>query len=337
MPPGQSDLPGVIERVRRGELVDGYQTKRLRKDGTVIAVSVTIAPIQTADGELVGVSVIGRDAAERAKLDEAAHRLAAIVEFSEDAIFSKTLDATIVSWNQGAERLYGYATSEVIGQPVSILLPPGDEDELPAIMECLRRGERVQHYETKRRRKDGSIVEVSLSISPMRTSDGQIVGASVVARDITERRQAEAARTQIARLEQVQTFRRHLLESVFETQEQERKRIARELHDEAGQLMASLLVGLRSLEDAENFQQAKAQAAHLCEIAASAIDEIGRLARGLHLSVLADVGLSSALRRYVEDYTATHHLPVDLTLPDVAPIAIPAAVQLAHFESSRRL
>jgi PAS domain S-box-containing protein len=120
-------------------------------------------------------------------------RLAAIVESSDDAIFSETLDGTIVSWNSGAERIYGYPAHEMIGQPISALASRGHEEEVSSVLEPIRRGERVNHYETKHQRKDGEIIDVSVTISPIAGRNGVITGASSVARDITElkRRQQE--------------------------------------------------------------------------------------------------------------------------------------------------
>ena len=323
MPPGHNELPAVIERIRRGELVPHYDTRRRRKDGTVVDVSVAVSPIRTRDNELVGVSVVARDISERKRAEEALARLAAIVDSSEDAIIGKTLDTTIISWNHGAERIYGYTSTEAIGQPIGILLPPGSEDEVPAIMERIRRGEKVEHYETKRQRKDGTIIDVSVAVSPIKTPDGDVIGASAVARDITERKQAESARAQ-------QAAHRLWLERMFETQEQERRRIARELHDEAGQLMASVLVGLRALDDSHSIDEAKAQAQRLREVVVKAIDEVGRLARGLHSSVLDDYGLGVALERYAADYSRTRNIAVNLAL-DELDIDLPPAVQLAVF------
>jgi PAS domain S-box-containing protein len=331
MPPGHNELPAVIERIRHGELVPHYETRRRRKDGVVIDVSVAVSPIRTRDGELVGVSVVGRDMSERKRAEEAVARLAAIVDSSDDAIIGKTLDTTIISWNHGAERLYGYTATEAIGQPIGILVPPGSEDEVPAIMERIRRGEKVDHYETKRRRKDGTIIDVSVTVSPIKTHAGELIGASAVARDITERKQVEAARAEIVRLQQSQSAHRLLLERVFETQEQERRRIARELHDEAGQLMASVLVGLRALDDSNTIDEAKAQAQHLRDVVVKAIDEVARLARGLHSSVLDDHGLGVALQRYVADFSRTHNLAADLALNEADTIDLPPAVQLAVF------
>jgi PAS domain S-box-containing protein len=119
--------------------------------------------------------------------------LAAIVESSDDAIVSKTLDGIITSWNPAAERLFGYPAEEAVGRPISMLAPPGRADEMAAILERIRRGEKVQHFETVRRRKDGSLVDISLTVSPIRDQRGRIVGASKIARDTTERRRSEQA------------------------------------------------------------------------------------------------------------------------------------------------
>lgn len=115
---------------------------------------------------------------------------AAIVESSDDAIVSKNLDGIVATWNKGAERLFGYTAEEMIGQPIVILIPADRQDEEPQILARIRRGERVETYETVRRRKDGSLVDVALTVSPVRNAEGKIVGASKIARDITERKQA---------------------------------------------------------------------------------------------------------------------------------------------------
>ena len=121
----------------------------------------------------------------------AASWLASIVESSDDAIVSKTLDGIITSWNPAAQRLFGYTAEEVIGCPITILAPPDRQNEMPANLERIRRGEKVERYETVRQRKDGSLVDISLTVSPIRDETGRIVGASKIARDITARKQAE--------------------------------------------------------------------------------------------------------------------------------------------------
>ena len=125
--------------------------------------------------------------------------LAAIVESSDDAIISKNLDGIIMSWNRGAERIFGYLAEEAIGKPVTILIPPDRHDEEPSILARLRRGERIDHYETVRMRKDGSLIDISLTVSPVRDEDGKIIGASKIGRDISERKRSEAQIAILAR------------------------------------------------------------------------------------------------------------------------------------------
>ena len=119
--------------------------------------------------------------------------LASIVECSDDAIYGKTLDGAILSWNRGAERIYGYSAGEMVGRPVSVLVPPNKPDEVPAILERVKRGERVSHFETTRVRKDGEVIDLSLNVSPIRDASGQIIGASTTARDITEQKKMREA------------------------------------------------------------------------------------------------------------------------------------------------
>jgi two-component system, LuxR family, sensor kinase FixL len=158
-------------------------------------------PGSTPAGPGGGKTVIGRSSSPR---DLASSLLTAIVESSDDAIASKNLDGVVTSWNRAAERLFGYAAAEMIGQPIARLAAPGREGEMPAILERIRRGERVDHFDTVRRRRDGTLVEISLTVSPVRDEAGRIVGASKIARDITERRRAEAdLRAREARLQAI--------------------------------------------------------------------------------------------------------------------------------------
>jgi PAS domain S-box-containing protein len=133
------------------------------------------------------------DITERKRAEQATRLLAAIVESSHDAIVSKSLNGVITSWNKGAERLFGYAAEEAVGQNITLIIPPERRDEERTIIEQLTRGERVDHFETVRMRKDGSLLDVSLTISPMKDTSGRVVGASKLARDITERKHAEEA------------------------------------------------------------------------------------------------------------------------------------------------
>ncbi|MEO5961308.1 MAG: PAS domain S-box protein [Opitutaceae bacterium] len=142
--------------------------------------------IYAKDGTATGMTGVVQDITERKHADELRSHLAAVVESSDDAIVTKTLDGIITTWNKGAERMFGYAAEEAIGKPVTILIPADRADEEPAILERLKRGERIDHYETVRQRKDGTLFNVSLSVSPMADARGRIVGASKIARDITD-------------------------------------------------------------------------------------------------------------------------------------------------------
>lgn len=125
--------------------------------------------------------------------------MAAIVESSNDAIVSKTLDGVITSWNRSAERLFGYTAAEVIGLSTMVLAAPGREDEMPRILERISAGEKIDHYDTRRRRKDGSIIDISLTVSPIRDATGRVVGASKIARDIGERKRWESQQALLLR------------------------------------------------------------------------------------------------------------------------------------------
>ena len=199
IPPGrEEEIAALFDRVRAGQRVESVETQRVRKDGVVIDVSVSMSPIRGADGTVTGVAGIASDITGRVRADRAAQdtrsRLAAIVESSSDAILGKTLDGVITSWNGGAVAMYGYAAQEMIGHHVSELAPPDRVRELAPILERVRRGQRVEDYETRRVRKDGVVIDVSVSVSPVLGTDGAVIGAATVTRDITERVRAAAAR-----------------------------------------------------------------------------------------------------------------------------------------------
>ncbi len=185
----QDEEPEILSRVRRSERVEHFETIRRRKDGTLVELSLTISPVKDESGRVIGASKIARDITQRKQGDRARALLGAIVDFSDDAIVSKDLDGVITSWNKSAERLFGWTAAEAIGKTVAELLIPEDrQEEEPGILARLRRGERVDHFETVRRRKDGTLLDISLTISPVRDRSGRIIGASKIARDFTERR-----------------------------------------------------------------------------------------------------------------------------------------------------
>ena len=187
------DKEAAIEKtsilMTQGHLVQEYRFQS--KDGHYLWVQDEASLLRDGDGRPKEIVGFWTNITERKQAEEYAQRLATIVEFSDDAIVSKDLNGVITSWNRGAERLFGYTAEEAIGKPITILIPPDRQDEEPGILERIRRGQQVDHYETVRRRKDGSLVDISLTASPVKNAQGKIIGASKIARDITERRQAE--------------------------------------------------------------------------------------------------------------------------------------------------
>jgi PAS domain S-box-containing protein len=164
-----------------------------RSDGSRVATLANVDPLIDGTGKIIGAINVFWDVTEWKLAEQASARLIALVESSEDAIISKDLNGIVISWNQAAERIFGYTAEEVIGKSITLLIPPERYDEEPSILERIRRGERVEHYETVRQRKDGSLLDISLTVSPIRNAAGNIVGASTIAREITRRKQMEAA------------------------------------------------------------------------------------------------------------------------------------------------
>ena len=181
-----------LERPEEGPHFD-MEFRIVLPGGAIKYVHSTGHPVRNISGDLLEYVGTSMDVTERKRGEQATRLLAAVVESSHDAIVSKNLDGIITSWNTGAERLFGYAAEEAIGQNITLIIPPDRRDEERAIVEQLTRDERVDHFETVRMRKDGSLLDVALTISPMKDAAGRIVGASKLARDITERKRSEEA------------------------------------------------------------------------------------------------------------------------------------------------
>lgn len=164
-----------------------------RPDGSRITVLVNIDPIHEKSGHISGAINAFHDITPLKQAEEARVRLATIVETSDDAIVSKSLDGIIQSWNAGAERIFGYTAAEMIGQPIYLIIPPELHEEERLILKRLRQGEKIEHFETVRISKDGQRLDISLTVSPLKNTAGQVIGASKVARDITERKRTERA------------------------------------------------------------------------------------------------------------------------------------------------
>ncbi|HET6779268.1 MAG TPA: PAS domain S-box protein, partial [Gemmatimonadales bacterium] len=190
-------------RISEGQHIDHFETMRRHKNGTLFPIELSVSPVRDENGVIVGASSIKRDISERRRALETAARLAAIVESSDDAILSKSLDGTVLTWNNAAQRMYGYTPGEIVGHSIYALIPGELQQEEQQILERVARGEHVAHYETIRRRKDGKSVYISLTLSPMYDATGSIIGASSIQRDITERKRAEEALRQAAKMEAI--------------------------------------------------------------------------------------------------------------------------------------
>jgi PAS domain S-box-containing protein len=187
----------ILAHVRHGEKVDHFETVRQTRDGRRLNISLTVSPIKDAQGRIIGASKVARDVTLRTQAYEERERLAAIIDSSDDAIVSKTLDGIITSWNRGAEQMFGYSAAEAIGQHITLIIPPERHAEEDDVLAQLRRGEKVDHFETVRQTKDGRKLDISLTVSPIKDAQGRIIGASKVARDITLRKRADEERDQL--------------------------------------------------------------------------------------------------------------------------------------------
>ena len=190
----------ILSKLRAGQRIEHYETIRLKSNGERISVSVTISPIKDETGKVIAASKIARDISDRRQNDELHFRLAAIVDSADDAIVSKDLNGIVKSWNAGACRMFGYTAEEMIGQSILKIVPDALRYEEDEILRKLRSGERIDHYETVRQKKNKETIEVSVTISPIRDSSGKVIGASKIARDISDRKRIEGLLIQSEKL-----------------------------------------------------------------------------------------------------------------------------------------
>ncbi len=263
-----------------------------RRDGSEFPVDISLSTIDTDEGRLVTAFV--RDIAARRQAELESRQLAAIVESSDDAIVGKDLDGTILTWNHGAERMYGYSAEEVVGTPITILTPRNRQDELPEIVERITRGEEIEPFETVQRRKDGSELDVALKISAIKDSMGRVIGTSSIARDITQQKEQ-------AELERDLAERQALLAHLVSVGEEERARIAGDIHDDSIQAITAagmrLQILRRSIDD-------PAQLKLLSDLESTiqlSIERLRHLLFDLRPPVLDNEGLSAALEMYLDE------------------------------------
>jgi len=181
----------ILRKLRAGERIEHYETTRMRKNGERFPISVTISPIRDASGNVVAASKIAHDISDRRKNEESLSRLAAIVDSADDAIIGKNLSGIVTSWNSAAHRIFGYTAEEMLGQSILLLIPEGLQYEEDEILRKLRAGERISHYETTRKKKNGELLQVSVTISPIIDPSGKVIGASKIARDISDKKRVE--------------------------------------------------------------------------------------------------------------------------------------------------
>jgi two-component system, LuxR family, sensor kinase FixL len=191
-PEQRAEEKETLERLLRGESIPPYERLRRRRDGAPLHALVSISTIRDPSGKIIGTSRIVRDVGERKAYEQQRALLSSIIETSNDAIYTKTLDSIVTSWNAAAEAMFGYKASEIVGKSMLILVPPDGVEEEAEVLKRTSAGETIRHYETVRVRKDGSLIDVSVTISPLRDAAGTIVGASKTIRDITERKAYEA-------------------------------------------------------------------------------------------------------------------------------------------------
>jgi PAS domain S-box-containing protein len=349
-----TEFPEPLESIKEKLLRDGQWAGELTHicaTGAKRTISTRWVVEVDASGNIRSVLESNRDITEAKRAEEAQNRLAAIVESSEDAIISKSLDGVITSWNGAAERMFGYTADEAVGQHITLIIPHNRRDEETLIIGKIRKGERIEHFDTIRVRKDKTLLDISLTISPVRNTSGKIVGASKIARDITQRKHiervlqdseeryralADALDTQVQfrtqELERRNSELRELSARLLESQDMERRHIARELHDSAGQTLAALAISLGQLaQDAENNP---AQLAKGIENAEGLVRDLNREIRTtsylLHPPLLDDAGLLSALYWYVEGLRERSGLEVNLAIAEKFE-RLPADVELVIF------
>lgn len=280
----------------------------------------TLRAIQS--GEVDAVMVSGRRGEQVVSLKGGEPSYRMLVEAMSEGAATLSRDGAVLYCNRRFAEMIGRQPEEIIGLAVRSLVAEAEQERFDALLSDARRW--IAKGEFNLRCADVSLIPVYLSLNRLRGFMGQALG--LVITDLSEQK-----RKQAEEIKDAEATHRLLLERTLSAQEEERRRIARELHDEAGQLLTALLVGLRTLEDARKLAEVKVQGQRLREIAAQAIDEVGRLARGLHPTVLDDHGLGVALSRYAAEYTKTHKIAVNLSFNKLDPSELPPGAQVTLY------
>jgi diguanylate cyclase (GGDEF)-like protein/PAS domain S-box-containing protein len=309
---------------RRLAMGTGLELCGQRKDGTEFPVEISLGPVETEDGTFVSSAI--RDITERKRTERAASQFVAVVEASSDAIIGKDLEGRVLLWNRGAERLYGYTEAEMRGESISVLVPPGHDDEVPGLIRRARAGERVEGHETVRVRKDGTLVDVSLTVSPICDRDGNVFGVATIARDISVRLRCQ---------EQL----RFLAEHDSLTGTGNRRHFEREVSDQIGRArrygeQAALLFidvdGLKQINDAHGHKAGDRALQEIAGVVSDRLRDTDVLARigGDEFAVLvphADEAQARAISKDLRHITSA----ADIDLDDGTTLPLPASVGFA--------
>jgi PAS domain S-box-containing protein len=321
----RAEAEDLFERVRDGESLNDYETVRLRKDGTLVAVSIAAAPVRDGSGRVVGNMVAYTDITERKAQEE---RLQALIDSSPLALVEFGLDTRVRLWNPAAERIFGWTREEMIGRGGLPMAPPSQRAESEDLFARVLDGESVNDHETVRLHKDGRLVPVSIAAAPVRDGSGQVVGNLVAYTDISERKAQEAEVHRLddelhARLEELAASRARIVAAG----DVERRRLERNLHDGAQQRLVALSLALRLAQAKLDSDPAGAREtlAAAGEELSLALAELRELARGLHPAVLTDRGLRPAVEMLAG------RAPVPVEIAEVPAERLPAPVEAAAY------
>lgn len=286
-------------------------------------------------------AILEQEAQQRARAESKMRGLAAIVESSTDPIMN-IKDGVLVAWNPAAERVFGYSAEEILGQSINLLVPAHRTGEVEATVTHALQGELIQDLVTERKRKDGSLVPVSLTIFPVKTIEGQIIGCSAIVRDITERKKAEEVlRQKQHELERYHARLQDLSTKLLRAQDQERQRIARELHDDMTQRLAALAVDVGSLEHMCRPKSVLRPRLHaLQEAAGQLADDIHNFAYRLHPPQLEHMGLEAAIHDHTDEFRRRSGLPTQFevrAVPQVIPIDLATCLYRVMQESLQNI